>query len=165
MNINKIFEDKKYLDQTIKFYIKKNQIKKITKNEELVLAHLEKARHNIEFYKINKYNYKFKDWIIVILYYSLYHCALALTTNKKYQSKNHSATILLLIKEYNLTKKEAKLIEELSINKEDARLYTELKEHRQNASYTTSTKFTQTKIDEYEEKVIDFINKTDELIK
>ena len=53
---------------------------------------------------------------------------------------------------------------ELSVSKEDAELYTNLKEDRHDASYTTNIKFNQETIDNYESKVLDFINKTEELI-
>jgi len=71
---------------------------------------------------------------------------------------------LILIKEYSITKDEAELINKLSINKKDAELYTSLKEERHNASYQTDTKFNIGAIQEYKNKVIDFINKAEELI-
>ena len=142
----------------------KKQIKQIDNNPELVKSHLKKARHNLEFYKLNKEHKKFNDWLIVTLYYSLYHSALALIINRNYSSKNHHATILILIKEYAITKDEARLLNELSINREDAELYTNPKDDRHDASYATNIKFDQETIDDYENQVLDFINKTEELI-
>lgn len=165
MNLDKLFLSKDFLEKEINFFITKKHIKKIQTNNELVSSHLKKARHNLEFYKLNKQHKKFNDWLIVTLYYTLYHCALALITNKNYSSKNHYATILLLIKEYAITKDEAKLLNELSINKDDAELYTSLKEDRHDASYATNIKFDRDMITKYEDKVLDFINKTEELIK
>jgi len=164
MNIDKLFSDEEYLTKEINFFITKKQIKNIKENKELVNSHLKKARHNLEFFKLNRKYDKFNDWLIVTLYYSLYHCALALITNKNYSSKNHYATILILIKEYSITKEEAKLLDELSLNKEDAELYTNLKEDRHNASYSTKIKFNQEIIKDYEDKVLDFINKTEGII-
>ena len=164
MDINKLFEDRKYLEEELKFFTAKKHIRKITKNAELVQSHLKKARHNLEFYQLNKEHKKFNDWLIVTLYYSLYHCALALITNKQYASKNHYATILILIKEYAITKDEAILLHELSINKEDAELYTHLKDDRHDASYATNIKFSQETINDYENQVLDFMNKAEELI-
>ncbi len=89
---------------------------------------------------------------------------MALITNKNYSSKNHYATILILIKEYKITKQEAELLDELSISKEDAELYTNLKGDRHDASYATKIKFNNQTIQEYEDKVLDFINKTEELL-
>jgi uncharacterized protein (UPF0332 family) len=165
MNLEKLFNNKKYLKKEIDFFITRKHLKIILKNKELVESHLKKARHNIEFYKINRNFNDFNDWLIVILYYSLYHSALALITHKKYSSKNHYATILILIKEYSITKEEAKLLNELSINKEDAELYTQLKDDRHDASYQTDILFNNDKIKEYEDQVLDFINKAEELIK
>jgi len=90
---------------------------------------------------------------------------LALITNRNYSSKNHYATILILIQEYSITKDEAKLLHELSISKEDAELYTNLKEDRHEASYATNIKFSREMVEDYEDKVLDFINKTEELIR
>ncbi|HLD55445.1 MAG TPA: DNA-binding protein [Candidatus Nanoarchaeia archaeon] len=165
MNINKLFSDKEYLESELTFFINKKQIKIIEENKELVYSHLKKARHNIEFYKLNKQYSKFNDWLIVTLYYSLYHCALALITNKRCSSKNHYATILILIKEYAITKEEAELFNQLSINKEDAKLYTNLKDDRHDASYATNIKFNENIVSDYENRVLNFMNKTEELIK
>jgi len=100
MNIDKLFSDKEYLEKELNFFITKKQIKKIDKNPELVNSHIKKTRHNLEFFKLNKEHPKFNDWLIVTLYYSLYHSALALITNKNFSSKNHYATSLILIKSH-----------------------------------------------------------------
>jgi len=164
MDIDRLFADKEYLESEIAFFLSKKRIKKIPSNSELVSSHMEKARHNLEFYQLNKKHDKFNDWLVVTLYYALYHFALALITNKKYSSKNHYATILILIKEYSITKEEAQLLNELSINKEDAELYTQLKDDRHDASYATNIKFDNQTIHDYEDKVLNFINKAEELI-
>ena len=164
MNIDKLFVDKNYLDNQITFFITKKQIRKTDSNKELIASHLKKAKHNIGFFRLNKQHENYKDWLIVALYYALYHASLALITNKNYVSKNHYATILLLIKEYSISQSEAELINELSINKNDAQLYTNLKEDRHSASYSTQTKFTKELINNYQKEVINFINKTEEMI-
>ena len=69
-----------------------------------------------------------------------------------------------MIKEYAITRDEAKLLNELSINKEDAELYTNLKDDRHEASYATNIRFSQETINDYENGVLDFVNKTEELI-
>jgi uncharacterized protein (UPF0332 family) len=164
MNINKLFENNDYLDKEILFFVNKNHIRRIDANKELVLSHIKKAKHNIGFFKLNKKYFEYNDWLIVALYYALYHSALALITNKRYSSKNHYCTILLLIKEYVISKEDIKLIDELSINKDDAELYTNLKNDRHSASYSTSIKFTEELINKYEIDVINFINKVEEMI-
>ena len=97
MKIDILFSDKNYLENQIKFFIDNKQIKKIESNPELVKSHIEKAKHNLSFFKLNKKYEEYKDWQIVSLYYALYHASLALITNKNYSSKNHQATILILI--------------------------------------------------------------------
>ena len=165
MNIKELFESPEKLDAQILYFLKKKQIEKISANNSLIKAHLDKVNHNMEFFSKNKEDSKYLDWLIVILYYALYHCALALTVNKKYLSKNHSATICLLIKEYSISQSDAELLEELSISKEDAKLYTDLKSDRHNASYSTNMDFDYEKVLSYREKVIEFIAKTYELLK
>ena len=164
MDIDRLFDDKKYLDNELKFFKQKKHILSIKENKELTLSFLKKAKHNVAFYKQNKNNNSFNDWLIVILYYALYHSALALITNKQFSSKNHYATILILIKEYGISKEEADLINNLSINKADAELYTNLKTDRHNASYQTDKAFIDKTIIYYEDRVLHFIQKTEELI-
>lgn len=164
MNIDRLFLDNGYLTKEISFFMNKKQIRKIEENKQLVKSHIKKARHNLEFFRLNEKQNRFNDWLIVILYYSLYHCALALITNKNYSSKNHYATILILIKEYSITRDEARLLDDLSINKDDAELYTNLKDDRHDASYATMIRFNQETIIDYESKVLDFINKAEEII-
>jgi uncharacterized protein (UPF0332 family) len=164
MNIDKLFDDENYLNQELEFFLKKKHILKIERNKELAKSFLKKAKHNLNFYKLNKKNNDFNDWLIVILYYSLYHTGLALITNKQYTSKNHYATILILIKEYGISKQEADLINNLSINKEDAELYTNLKTDRHYASYQTNKAFTEETIASYEKQVLDFMQKAEDII-
>lgn len=165
MNINKLFIDKEFLNKQIEFFIKTKQIKKIEDNPELSKSHLEKAKHNIKFYRLNKKNSNYQDWQIVVLYYSLYQACLSLLTRKGYSSKSHEATILLLIKEYSISKNEAELIDNLELNRDEAQMYTQLKKDRHDASYSTNTRFTNSLIDNYEKQVIKFINKTELILK
>jgi uncharacterized protein (UPF0332 family) len=87
-----------------------------------------------------------------------------LITNKRYSSKNHHATILLLIREYSISKDEAELLNELYISREDAELYTQLKNDRHDASYETGIRFDSETIQNYEIKVNEFINKAQEIM-
>lgn len=165
MNIPRLFLDKKYLEDALEFFKEKKQIEQIKKNSEIVASHIEKARHNLAFFKLNQKYSEFLDWQIVALYYSLYHTCLALITHKNYYSKNHTATILILIKEYKISEKEAELINKLSINKEEAQLYNNLKKDRQDASYSTNIRFTKEQIKDYFFEVTKFLNKAEEIIR
>ncbi|MBN2880836.1 hypothetical protein JXM83_02175 [Candidatus Woesearchaeota archaeon] len=161
MNIERLFNEN-YQAKQLNYYLKQGTIKKISKNLELANSHFNKSLHNIKFFKLTKSRTEFKDWLIVILYYALYHSALALITLKEFSSKNHHATLLILIKEYKLTKAEVKTINNLTISKEDAQLYSNLKQERHNASYNTNILFSNEMILDYEEKVLEFLNTTKE---
>jgi len=158
MKFEKYYEDIKLLDSSLEYFKSKNQL--IEKDTKLLIqAHIDKAKHNLEFFNKNKEDSKFNDWLIVTLYYSLYHCALALVVNKNYISKNHTATLLFLIKHYGLPKDDIEFIDELSVNKEDAEFYTTLKEDRHSASYSTSHYFDDEKIENYKFKINEFLQK------
>lgn len=164
MNIELYYSNKEALDKRLQFFEDKRQLIKIEPNKDLIKAHIDKAEHNLNFFGENRDKRKYNDWLIVILYYALYHLALALLVNKNVNSKNHTATLLFLIKHYSIAKDDAELIHELSISKDDAELYTELKKDRHSASYSTSIIFTNEKIDEYRKRVIDFMQKTKEIL-
>ena len=77
-------------------------------------------------------------------------------TPKPYQSLNSN-----LISFYEESEK---LLNDLYITKDDAELYTTLKDDRHDASYATDIKFDELTIIDYENRVLDFINKTEDLI-
>ncbi len=164
MDINKLFSNKKLLDGKYAFFLKKGLIVNIGENEDLVIAHLEKAKHNMLFFEKNTSDSQFNDWLIVTLYYALYHAVLALIVEKGYASKNHTASLVFLIKHYSQLKEDILLVHELSIKKEDAELYTKLKEDRHKASYESNANFTNKNINDYKQKVKEFFQKTEELI-
>ena len=82
MNIDKLFLEREFLEKEIEYFTNRKQIRIIEKNKELVNSHIKKAKHNLAFFRLNKEHHKFNDWLIVTLYYALYHCALALIVNR-----------------------------------------------------------------------------------
>ena len=82
---------------------------KIEPNRKLVLGHLEKARHNLEVFKLLRKNNS-SDWSINAGFYTLYHCFLAIAVKNGYESKNQTCTIALM----ELLQEQGKI----SINKE-----------------------------------------------
>jgi len=165
MKIDVYFSDREKLNHELSFFKKKRLLIKQDSNPELVRAHIDKAKHNLAFFDKNKNDTNFNDWLVVTLYYALYHSALALVVNKNHTSKNHTATLLFLIKHYPISKKEAELIENLSITKNDAEFYTTMKKERHYASYSTQFNLTQAKVLEYKKEVINFIQKVEDMIK
>ena len=116
-----------------------NLKKHISRHEEL--GHLEKAEHNLHF--VSDTDRKYSDWIIVGCYYSLYHTALALLAKKGYSSKDHDATLCLLIKEYRkqLEDEEIMQINETYLDNEDVLFYAEARNKRRAASYSSQVTF------------------------
>ena len=165
MEINKFINSGKNLERIVYFHIKRKHLIKIPTNKILIESHIEKAKHNLKFFNKNINDNEFNDWLIVALYYALYHSALALLANKGYTSKNHTATLLFIIKNYSISKDEADLINDLYIKREDAEFYVDLKEKRHNASYDTQILFTDNTIKYYQSKVIDFLNKVEDMLK
>src|SRR3989344_6439894 len=81
-------------------YLKTKKIKKETEIKDLVQGHVEKADHNLKFVKSTIELKDFNDWAIVSAYYSIYHASLALCALKGYSTKDHLATLLVLIHEF-----------------------------------------------------------------
>ena len=158
MRMEEYYHDKEKLNKKISFFKTKKQLIKIHPNHDLVKAHVDKSKHNMAFFDKNKDNNDFTDWLIVTLYYALYHSALALVVHKNYTSKNHTATLLFLIRNYSISRKEAELIENLAVTKEDVEFYTNIKNQRHSASYSTQFGLTAEKVQEYKQGVIRLVS-------
>jgi len=78
-DLQRLMDDKSFVDSRIKEYLGKNVIVQIHSKEEL-LGHMAKAEHNLEF--ISDTNSKYNDWILVGCYYAIYHAALSLILMK-----------------------------------------------------------------------------------
>ena len=142
MRIEKIIGNKEKIEEYYNNYLTKKLIIKSNNPQILKKAHIEKAKHNLNFSQeilnLNEYS----DWIIVSLYYTLYHSFLSLLEHKGYSSKNHNATLVFVLKHYvEFEEEELELFNNLKISEEDAIFYTSLKEKRNEASYSTKTKF------------------------
>ena len=145
-------------------YTQKGLIKREVYAPTLTQPHLDKSKHNLRFVSKNMSDEEFNDWTVVALYYAIYHACLALIAKKGYVTKDHGATLLLLIKEYGITEEEVKLINDLHITKDDAEFYSNLKEKRRQASYATNTLFRTKKVKELREQTLLFINKAEEML-
>lgn len=153
------------LENSYQYYLKKDIIQEIPLSGNLTEAHLEKSDHNLEFSYYLIANNKFFDWAIVGLYYALYHASLALLAKKGFSSKDHTATICFLIKNYSgLSEEDIEFYDTLSLTKQDIEFYTTLKKERQNASYSTSKLFDVEHISKLRERTIIFINKVKSIL-
>lgn len=86
---------------------------------------------------------------------------------KGYTTKDHNATLLILIKEYyelGLEKEEIKVIGNISIEKEEVLYYVEARSKRKRASYSTKINFEKPEVELLRLKAISFVNKVKEII-
>ena len=67
----------------------------IKPNVESAKQHLEKAQHNLQATEYLK-NGKFADVSVSTLFYSMYHCFLAIASKFGYESRNQTCTIALI---------------------------------------------------------------------
>jgi len=105
-----------------------------------VQGHLDKADHDLRFVKATLVLGEFNDWAIVSAYYFIYHASLALCALKGYSTKDHLATLLILIKEFyetKLNREEIEMVSKTTLEKEQVLYYIEAKNKRTKASYST----------------------------
>ena len=158
--LNLFIKKKDLLDKKINFYLDKKVLSKQRIVVGEVEGHLEKAQHNLNFISgISKKEYS--DWIITGCYYAVYHAALSLILSRGYSSKNHDATLCVLIKEFfsDLEKDEIKMINELFLDKEDLNFYVLSKKKREEASYSGKLYFDEKDVDALIRKTRMFVDK------
>ena len=158
VNLEYYLKNKEKLNEKYEFFIIKNQLMKIDFSQNLIDAHIDKAEHNLKL--LINLNSEFNDWKIISLYYALYHSCLALLAKKNYVSKNHTATLIFILKNYTqIEANDISLIDELQLKEEDAKFYTFLKQERHNANYSTTTFYNNDNIEYFRKKTIKFLNK------
>jgi len=148
-------------------YLKLKKIKLETEIKELIQGHIDKADHNLKFVKSTLELKEFNDWAIVSAYYSIYHASLALCALKGYSTKDHLATLLILIKNFyqkELNKEEIEMVNKTTIEKEEVLYYIEAKTERKKASYSTKILFDKEEAENLQKKAINFVNKVKEII-
>lgn len=101
-DLNKLLDNPELVQEQINEFIKNKILKKQNIDKEEIKGHIQKSEHNLRFISEN-IKLGFYDWAITGCYYACYHAALALIQTKGYTSKNHQATLNILIK--NSTKK------------------------------------------------------------
>lgn len=160
-------EDQNKKEAAFQRYLKSKKIKKETEIKDLINGHLEKADHNLKFVKSTLELKEFNDWAIVSAYYSIYHASLALCALKGYSTKDHLATLLILIKEFyqkGLDKEEIETVGDTTIEKEEVLYYVEAKTKRTKASYSTEKIFDEREAEALRQKAISFVNKVKEIV-
>lgn len=159
--LNLIIKNKSLLRKRLEFFSKKRIIQRVPLDKAEVLGHIEKAEHNLNFVKDNL-NLGYGDWCVTGCYYAVYHAALALILSKGIYSKNHDATLCLLIKEYfnkGINQEDIFLINEFFIDYLDLVVYVQAKDKREDATYSTKYKFDKESVEDLRIKAIAFVNK------
>ena len=131
-----------------------------------VEGHLQKSRHNLRFIQEN-IKLKFFDWAITGCYYACYHAAIALIQTRGYSSKNHLATLCILIQEFynnGLTKEDIELLSNF-LDYKDILFYVQSKNKREEATYSTKLLFNKQEAQDLRFKAIMFVNRVEEIIK
>jgi len=158
--LEKPYLTKKMIDS----FINKKVIKKETSTGE-IRGHLKKAEHNLDFIK-DAIKLDYLDWAITGCYYACYHAALALILKKGYSSKNHHATLCILIKEFynkELTKEDIGLISKF-LEYKDILFYVETKNRREDATYSTKLLFDNKETENLRIDTVMFVSKAKEIL-
>src|SRR3989344_8346261 len=72
-------------------------LRKVTPNQNNVRAHLEKSRRNLILVD-HLLRIDYEDWAVSAIFYSMYHCLLAILWNCGYESKNQACTFAVIEK-------------------------------------------------------------------
>jgi uncharacterized protein (UPF0332 family) len=141
-DLNKLITNQDYLNCRINEFMSKKLILKQGIDPEEIKGHIMKSDHNLRFVQ-EIIGLTFPDWVLVGCYYSVYHVVLALIQTKGYSSKNHLATLCILIKEFYDKEINEKDIEFLSdmLDYQDVLFYVESKNKREDAAYSSRIKF------------------------
>jgi uncharacterized protein (UPF0332 family) len=165
-DLNKLLEDRELLNTKLQEFVNQQIIKKQDPDLSEVKGHIEKSEHNLQFIKDNlKMGYY--DWCITGCYYASYHIVLALILTKGYSSKNHLATLCILIKEFykkGIEKEDIDMIDSLFIDYQDLIFYVESKNKREDATYSSKRFFEKSAVEALRIKSTLFIDKVKTMI-
>ena len=164
--LNQLVENEALLNAKLIFFEKKGIIKKQLIDRDGIEGHIRKAEHNLNFI-FDNLKLGYNDWCITGCYYAVYQISLALILARGYSSKNHDATLCLLIKEYlkeGVDKEDISLINSLFFSYNDLLFYIQAKNKREEANYSTKYLFDKENVGRLRIKTIDFVNKAKEIL-
>jgi len=165
--LKKLIERKDKLKSKIDFFMFKKLLVKQNLDVQEIKGHLEKAKHNLQFVTDTSKE-KYSDWVVVGCYYAVYHMVLSLILNKGYNSKNHDASLCILIQEYfkdKINLEEIELINRLFIDYNDLIFYVHSKNKREEATYSTKYKFDKNSVENLILKTRLFVAKVEEILR
>lgn len=164
--LKRILNKPEALNKRIENYLGKKILVKQEIDEKEIKGHIAKAEHNAEFVK-DTLEDGYSDWAIVGCYYAAYHMALALILKKGFSSKNHDATLCILIKEYynkELSGSDIELLNKVYLNNEDILFYVKSKEEREKASYSSQIIFDKENVEDLRLKTLEFVRKAKNIL-
>ena len=165
-DLNKLLQDKELLHKKIEDFINDGIIKKQRPDNAEIQGHREKAENNLRFIKDNlKLGYN--DWCITGCYYASYHIVLALIMTRGYTSKNHLATLCIVIKEFykkGIEKEDLEMIDRFFIDYQDLIFYVESKNKREEATYSSKRFFDKSTVESLRIKAALFVDKAKQMI-
>ena len=164
--LKRLLDNPQAVDKKIDFYIRKKALVKQEFDEAEMKGHIEKAEHNSNFIQ-DTLKQEYTDWAIVGCYYASYHIALALLLKKGFSSKNHDATLCILIKYYyqnGLSRDDIELINRTYLDNNDILFYVQSKNEREKASYSSQIVFDKKLVSGLRLKTLLFVNKGKEII-
>lgn len=164
-DLQQLLENKSFLHQKIEDFLAKNILISQKLDWTEIKGHLLKSEHNLRFVQEN-IKLGFIDWSITGCYYSSYHSALALIMTKGYTSKNHLATLCILIREFyqqGLSQEDIEILSNL-LDYQDVLFYVESKNKREDATYSSKIKFTKEEVESLRIKAVLFVSKIKAMI-
>lgn len=164
-DLQKLINNTEIVEERIKEFMEKNVLFKQDVDKEEIKGHILKSESNLRFVAtITKE--KFFDWALTGCYYTCYHAALALIQTKGYTSKNHLATLCVIIKEFykkELTREDIELLSNF-LDYEDVLFYVETKNKREDATYSTKTLFDKKEVERLRIQATMFVNKIKDIL-
>ncbi|NQV09360.1 HEPN domain-containing protein [Candidatus Woesearchaeota archaeon] len=164
-DIQRLINNPEMVEEKLNEFIRDKSLFKQEVDKEEIRGHLLKSEHNLRFVA-EIASKKFFDWAITGCYYSCYHAALALIQTKSYTSKNHLATLCVIIKEFykkELSKEDIEILSKF-LDYEDVLFYVESKNKRENATYSTKTLFDKKEVEMLRIQATMFVNKIKEIL-
>ena len=165
-DFKKLINNPEIIEEKINEFIENNALFKQEVDKEEIKGHIIKAENNLRFVATIAEK-KFFDWAIIGCYYTCYHAALALIQTRGYTSKNHLATLCVIIKEFykkELTREDIEILSKF-LDYEDVLFYVETKNKREDATYSTKTLFDKKEIERLRIQATMFVNKIKDILR
>ena len=164
-DLQKLINNPELVGEKLKELVEKKLLFRQDVDREEVKGHILKAEHNLRFIA-DIAEKKYLDWALTGCYYACYHAALALIQIRGYTSKNHLATLCVIIREFykkELTKEDVELLSDF-LDYEDVLFYVQTKNKREDATYSTKTLFDKKEVERLRLQAAMFVNKLKEII-